>query len=212
MKEYPSIISYKEAPKSVPCIAFDKLDGSNLRFEWQKKQGWFKFGTRHRLFNETDEVFGPAISIFHQKYGQKLYDVIRKEYGWVEKIVAFCEFFGPSSFAGWHDIDERKDLVLFDIFIHKKGLIPPRQFIKIFKDFETPKIIYDGNINSDLINGVKEGSYPVTFEGVVCKGTLKTKKSEELWMCKIKTNAWLARLKEKSDNINLVFTELREQE
>lgn len=59
MKQYPSINSSNgQSFKEFVADVFDKLDGSNLRFEWSKKQGWYKFGTRHRLFDNTDPVFG----------------------------------------------------------------------------------------------------------------------------------------------------------
>jgi hypothetical protein len=45
------------------AYVFDKLDGSNLRFEWKRKGGWYKYGTRHRLFDATDPGFGSAIEL-----------------------------------------------------------------------------------------------------------------------------------------------------
>lgn len=59
MKWYPKMFglySDDDAPWGQHCIAFDKLDGSNLRFEWNKKQGWYKFGTRNRMFDRSDKV------------------------------------------------------------------------------------------------------------------------------------------------------------
>lgn len=54
MKQYPSIngqISYE-----FPVYVWDKLDGSNIRAEWSKKNGFYKFGTRERLLDSTDKV------------------------------------------------------------------------------------------------------------------------------------------------------------
>jgi hypothetical protein len=62
VKEYPSIQT--GCVQRFRAHIFDKLDGSNLRFEWTKKRGWFKHGTRTRLFDETDPVFGGAIAMF----------------------------------------------------------------------------------------------------------------------------------------------------
>ncbi len=44
MKEYPTIpqsigTAFRELPN---VYVFDKLDGSNLRFEWSKKKSWYK--------------------------------------------------------------------------------------------------------------------------------------------------------------------------
>ena len=66
MNQYFHIPGYKDAPKGLPCIAFDKLDGQNVRFEWTKKRGWFKFGMRRRLFDESDVEFGRSILVFFE--------------------------------------------------------------------------------------------------------------------------------------------------
>ena len=47
MKSYPSIPKFSFG--DIKLHTFDKLDGSNLRFEWTKKKGWYKFGTRSWL-------------------------------------------------------------------------------------------------------------------------------------------------------------------
>jgi hypothetical protein len=54
MEQYPSIEGSSKAPLGKPCIAFYKYDGSNLRWEWNPKKGWFKFGTRHELFDQSN--------------------------------------------------------------------------------------------------------------------------------------------------------------
>jgi hypothetical protein len=33
----------------------------------------------------------------------------------IERATVYCEFFGPSSFAGQHDWDEPKELVVIDV-------------------------------------------------------------------------------------------------
>jgi hypothetical protein len=38
MKQYPSIAHYDDSILGTPMVAFNKLDGSNLRFEWSKKK------------------------------------------------------------------------------------------------------------------------------------------------------------------------------
>jgi hypothetical protein len=43
MKTYPSI---SRDIVGQPIYAFDKLDGSNIRAEWSKKNGFHKFGSR----------------------------------------------------------------------------------------------------------------------------------------------------------------------
>jgi hypothetical protein len=62
-------------------------------------------------------------------------------------------------------------------------------------DVEIPRIIYEGTLNEEFIKNVREDKFN-TFEGVICKGT-QTKGSfrGKVWMCKIKTVAYLDRLK-----------------
>lgn len=76
MKEYPKILGSERIPLNEECIAFDKLDGSNLRFEYSKKQGWYKFGTRRRLFDHTDPDFGSALEIFQRKYAEPIEKIV----------------------------------------------------------------------------------------------------------------------------------------
>jgi hypothetical protein len=97
MKEYPSIEGPSKAPRD-QCIAFFKYDGSNLRFEWQRKKGWCKFGTRHCLFDESHEVFGEAIKLFNETIAIKIDPILRKEYRDAQIITVYCEFFGKQSF------------------------------------------------------------------------------------------------------------------
>lgn len=46
MITYPSLDYYFDYPE-IYIYAFDKLDGSNIRFEWSRKRGFYKFGTRN---------------------------------------------------------------------------------------------------------------------------------------------------------------------
>lgn len=194
MKSYPSIEGSSKAPKD-QCIAFYKYDGSNLRFEWTKKRGWHLFGTRKRLFDETDPDFGPTIKMFRETLASDLEAIFKKEYREAQEVVVFCEYFGEQSFAGQHKPDDpTKRLVLIDVDIHKKGFVSPREFVKVFcKALGTraAEVIYEGNLNESFIADVRAGKYSV-WEGVVCKGGT----GHRMWRCKIKTQAYLAKLKE----------------
>jgi hypothetical protein len=194
MKDYPSIPSSSEVEREA-CLAFYKYDGSNLRFEWSKKRGWHKFGTRNRLFDETDEVFGCAIKIFNETVAPFIDPILRKEYREAQEIVAYCEFFGDESFSGQHKADDlTKRLVMFDVNIHKRGFIEPRQFYKLFKDFPfAAKLVYDGILDDEFIERVRNNTLDTPLnEGIICKGGTK----HDRWMCKIKTNHYLTKLKE----------------
>ena len=48
MKQYETIPYYGDY-LGPDIIAFDKIDGSNLRFEWSRKRGFYKFGTRKMI-------------------------------------------------------------------------------------------------------------------------------------------------------------------
>lgn len=74
----------------------------------------------------------------------------------------------------------------------------PREFLKIFGDLDTAKLLYIGNPNSIFEESVRDGSLEgMTFEGVVCKG--KWKSPGLPLMFKIKNRAWVERLKETCD-------------
>jgi hypothetical protein len=200
MKEYWQIPGVSSAPIGNPCIAFKKLDGSNIRYEWNRKQGWSKFGTRHRMLDRSDSNFGTAIECFMSRYAEPLERFIRdsKDYRNAESVIAYCEFFGPSSFAGWHDLAEAKEVVLIDINIHKRGFMSPRDFLSNFKHILLPEVLYEGNFNRSFIQDVREGKYGQN-EGIVAKGLMPGKKPpHSLWMAKVKTQWWLDQLKVKA--------------
>lgn len=190
MLSYPSIPSYKQSIIGEPCIAFYKYDGSNLRWEWSPKKGWYKYGTRNQLFDHTAVPYAQAIPLFHDTMANDIVAKVKDEQGRkVERIIAFTEFFGPSSFAGWHDIFGPKELVLFDVSIYKRGFYSAKKFVELFGKFPyTAKVVYQGNMNYPFINDIRNGKYPVV-EGVICKGFD--------WTAKIKTLAYLERLKGK---------------
>ena len=195
MYQYPHILGPNKAPH-LPCLAFEKIDGSNLRFEWSRKKGWLKFGTKHRLFDGTDEMFACAIELFDRKYAEQILRAVRdrKEYRNAERITAFVEFFGQLSFAGQHAADDPKDVVLFDLQVHKKGLLGPREFLNLLGHLDTAALVYEGVLNDTLIQNVRAGLFPnrhAVNEGVVCKGG----SGHGLWMRKIKTTAYMDRLK-----------------
>ena len=123
MKQYPSIEHWSEDLLGQKVYAFDKLDGSNLRFEWSRKRGWYKFGTKGQMIDKRHEVFGKAISIFLNKYGEGLQRVFRdnQHYRNIRTFVVFCEYLGQNSFAGQHVEGDTMDTVLFDV---KNGSFP----------------------------------------------------------------------------------------
>ena len=186
------IMGASKAPKK-HCIAFNKYDGSNLRWEYRKKTGWCKQGTRTQLFDETSEVFGEAIKLFEETYADDIEKIIKDTPRMrnADYVTVFTEFYGPGSFAGQHVQDEPKELMLFDVQVHKRGIMDPKEFLKTFNHLKIPEVIYEGNMNQSFIDKVRDNHF-VLNEGVVCKGG----KKHTLWMCKIKTEAYTEALKE----------------
>lgn len=202
MKSYWSIPGPSKAPQK-PCIAFYKYDGSNVRAEWSKKRGWYKFGTRNQTIDESSALFGPMIPLFLETFGDSIPKILKdnKEYRGVDRIIAFCEYFGPSSLGMWHDWDELHnigELRLIDINVHKRGFVLPRQFVNDFGHLDQcAEVVYEGNFNKQLIEDVWNGEYPVR-EGIVAKGVLPNQKGRPehgLWMAKCKTAWWFEEIK-----------------
>jgi len=197
MKTYPSIpqSSGQNFRAISNAIIFDKLDGSNLRFEWNRKAGWNKYGTKTQLFDESHEVFAPAIPLFHSQWAEVLIEIAKKQ-KW-EKIIAFFEFWGESSFAGWHDLKEPKNLTLIDVSIHKQGIIGPREFLKLFGHLEIPEVLDECNWTREYVQRVyNEEIEGITFEGVVAKAG----KGHALVMAKAKTKSWVEKVRAKCGN------------
>lgn len=204
MKEYWSIDGPAKAPHK-PCYGFVKYDGSNIRAQWTKKRGWDLFGTRTRLFDETDPIFGRAIPLFKAKYGDDLEKIFLndKQFRGVREFLVFAEFFGSKSFAGMHFPDDTQwDIVLFDVNPHKKGLMSPKEFIDTFSHLKVAEYIFKGNMGEELIQNVRNGTLDCTSkyeiktevpEGIVVKGDSRHK----LWMRKIKTENYRTELKKR---------------
>jgi hypothetical protein len=186
MKEYPSISrSFRE----FPAYVFDKLDGNNIRVEWTRKKGWFKFGCRHRLFDDTDVQFTGVKSLFLETMSEEL-SKVAVDNRW-ESVIVFAEFWGPSSLAGVRVPDEKMSLTLFDINPYKKGILGPKEFLDLVGDnpkIPTAKLLGHFNWTRGFVDRVWNGDVPgVTFEGVVGKGG----SGHQLVMAKAKTKPWV---------------------
>lgn len=198
MIEYPSIMSSAKSPRQ-PCIAFDKLDGSNIRVKYTRNKGFHLFGSRTQMFDKKHPFLGAAVELFYLNFENPLVDMIEKEFYNERELIAFLEFFGDQSFAGWHEPnDPTKRLVCFDIMVgHKNRMfLPPQEFVELTDAYKItrPRVIYTGNLNDEFIADVRACKYDVN-EGVICKGTQKTGAHRgHIWMCKIKTQAYLDRL------------------
>lgn len=194
MKSYPSIDV--QVNGRVDMYAFDKLDGSNIRAEWTRKaKSFVKFGSRNRLLGTDQGKLAAAEHIISDKYLKDLNQIFLDER--YERAVAFFEFYGPNSFAGNHpDPVEEMTATLFDIAPYKKGILAPNEFIKIFGDLDVPQVLYRGRIGPEFIEKVRSSTLDgMTFEGVVCKGPFDKKLGGPI-MFKVKSSAWLDKLRD----------------
>lgn len=195
MKSYPSITTKIDFTKSF--YLFDKLDGSNIRAEWNPKKGFYKFGSRTQLLTPEQTSLYPSINkilAFASNSGEEISSRLRKLKA--ESAVCFFEWVGPNSFAGSHTdtIDDMR-AVLIDVAIYKKGMMTPERFIENFSDFDIPAVLHEGKISEELFQSIRNSELPgITFEGVIGKESGCTKDGRHD-MCKIKTNVWLNKLK-----------------
>src|SRR5690606_971383 len=92
MKSYPSIPgSWGQSFEALGNVhVFDKLDGSNLRFEVTRKKGLTKHGTRNCLFDASDKVFGGAIQVFEETLLDHVSQMVQDN-KW-DSVIVFGEF------------------------------------------------------------------------------------------------------------------------
>ena len=196
---YPKIVGTKNFPVK-DCIGFEKCDGSNTHFCWNKDRGFYAFGTRRSRY----DLNAAGIDEF-KLYHKGLEDVIptfEKSLASLEDdnllrqhsdVTLFAEFLGERSFAGSHIADDDKKLVLFDV-LADGNFLSPWTFVEKYgdlKDCNAARVVYSGRYNGQLINDIRTGKFDVK-EGVVLKGVNK----DTVYRAKIKTDAYLARLKE----------------
>ena len=191
MKHYPSIS--KEIRHDVEVIAFDKIDGSNIRAEWNSKKGFYKFGTKNQLMDINSKPFGIACPMIKDKYEAELAKVF-KEYNWKDAI-CFFELAGPSSSFGQHNFEERLDVTLIDVNPYKQGILFPEEFVTLFGHLDIAKVLYRGYVTTELFDKVKQSTLEgMSGEGIVCKAASETGAKMPI-MFKIKSKAWLEKLK-----------------
>ena len=189
-----------EAPLET-CVAFEKYDGTNLHWVWDCELGWYAFGTRRdrydldavgiSQFSAAHVGLEAAATIFLSEWAEPLTEVLR-EHNFYDsnELIVFTEFLGPNSFAGRHRSEDPKQLVLFDLQTDF-GFLHPNKFIDHFAALPIARVVYQGKLTGKFSQQVREGRYDVN-EGVVCKGG----DDKSIWMVKIKTNAYMDRLKQ----------------
>jgi len=184
MKTYPSIPYPGRKGVGERLHTFAKLDGSNLRFEWSKKRGWHRFGTRKRLIDASTELFGEAIPLFMGTLADPI-GRIATDKKW-QSVIVFCEFWGAETLGGWHVEGDPKHLTVIDVNTYKKGFLLPTEFLKLFGRYG-PNYLGYFTWSPGFLQQLQDGEIEdAGFEGVVGKGT----KGKKIIRYKYKTQAW----------------------
>jgi hypothetical protein len=202
MLHYPKIPGSRNAPEG-RCVAFEKYDGTNLHWEWDRDFGWHSFGPRRDEFNLTKEGIDlfirkhthlrQSVEVFMATLAEGIEKLFREHanYRQFQSLKIFTEFLGPNSFAGLHKEEDPKELRLFDLWAEPLGMINPTQFVADFGHLHTARVVYEGKLTGKFTEDVRLGKYGVN-EGVVCKGWSA---GVGVWMVKIKTYAYMERPK-----------------
>lgn len=202
MLHYPKIPGSRNAPDG-KCVAFEKYDGTNLHWDWDRDFGWHAFGTRRDAFNlspdgierfaELHRHLHEAPEVFLATLAEGLEKLFtdHPSYREVREAKVFTEFLGPNSFAGLHREDDPKELILFDASTDAGEMIDPFTFVEDFGHLRIARVVYEGRLTGKFAEDVRTGKFGVD-EGVVCKGG----GAAAIWMVKIKTYAYLERLKQ----------------
>jgi hypothetical protein len=188
MFRYPPIArSTGTGFREFDAYVFDKIDGRNLRFEWSRKRGWYKSGTRELLFDETDPDVGRALPLFRQQLATPLENIARCE-RW-DHLIAFVECWTLHSLSGILRTDEEMRLTVFDLARPDRDeMVGPREFLALMGKAEigyVPRFLGQHRWTRGFVQRVWQGDVDgVTFEGVVGKST-------DGYMAKAKTQAWV---------------------
>ena len=186
-------------PEDRPSM--DSCCGEAGVFDW--------FGTRRDRFtydSDGSKAFAKAHPELDDMLCDSLYDVevtLRDKYYDIVKneAIVFGEYWGPQSFAGQHvrhnyynvttgkcENPNPHQLTIIDIMIDGV-ILPPDDFIRDFGQCNIAQVVYRGKYTGQFVEDVRNGKYNVN-EGVVCKGVV----DGQLYMTKIKTNAYMKKL------------------
>lgn len=183
---YPSITGDTgQKFREFDAYVFDKLDGRNIMAEWTRKRGFYKFGTRERLFDSSDKEYAGVIPLFNDILREQLERTVSDQ-RW-QKAIIYMEYWGPQSFAGRIIPGDDMRLTIIDAAANEIGLLLPRDFLKIFKD-TLPIAEPMGKVRwtRGYVDRVYEGEVPCSFEGVVGKAN----DGRMRFMAKAKTRRW----------------------
>jgi hypothetical protein len=154
MLHYPKIPGSRNAPEG-KCVAFEKYDGTNLHWDWDRDFGWHAFGTRRDAFNLSPDGIerfaelhrqlheAPVVFLATLAEGLEKLFTDHPAYREVREAKVFTEFLGPHSFAGLHREDDPKELILFDVSTDTNGMIDPFTFVEDFGHLPIARVVYE---------------------------------------------------------------------
>lgn len=194
---YPKIPSPMNCPLK-RCTAFEKYDGTNIHWKWDVDFGWMSFGTRRDTYNLDNKLFSeehPGLEQVIETF-EPMRDSLNKclKNKRIKEATIFTEFFGKNSFAGSHEPDDEKSLIIIDAMFDDV-MLSPELFLGELKKQPLANVVYEGKYNARFIEDVRNGKYNVD-EGVVCKGVIK----DRVYMTKIKTKSYMLKLQGKFDS------------
>ena len=203
MQEYPSFSGHVV---DTHVKVFPKYDGANVRVKWTRARGFTDFGTKRRLVEASEPLLGQSVGLWRGKYEDAATEILRR-YG-CRQAVLFGELYGPTSFAGYFTPEEPLDVMLFDLYVQDdERMLTQSEFGRLFRGVEIAPALYEGKPSEPMRQKVKEGSLPgQTFEGVICKGDVDTRGRPVMF--KIKSDAWLNRLREQCKGDQAMFDRL----
>lgn len=200
---YPKIPDTSNCPLK-KCWIFEKYDGTNIHWKF-KKHEFVSFGTRRDSFPFTEEGFKdfakahPGLEEVPNSFNQSLSDFLF-EYHSGMTATLFTEYVGPNSFAGQHKSGDPMCHVIIDVMKDNKFLSPDK-FIDMFQSpwavergwsgLKYAKPIYQGKYYGQLVEDIRNGKFSVK-EGCVIKGI----HNKEIYMAKVKTNAYMQKIKQ----------------
>lgn len=177
-----------------------------MRGEWGRKNGFWKFGRRNGLLDDSCPNLHLAEGLIVNKYADDLNREFRKLR--LQKATAYFEFWGPNSSFGVHQDGDAFDVTLIDVAVDKRGLLVPKDFLKSFGKLDHAPVLYQGPFTQEVRQQVKDSTLPgMTFEGVVCKGAYASPGLPTMF--KVKSRAWLEALREHCGGDEVMFEKLR---
>jgi len=108
-----------------------------------------------------------------------------------DSMIVYCEFWGPKSFAGEHEVNDDHVLTPIDVAIYKQGLLATDGFVEKFgADFDLGYLGVQA-WDQPFVDAVRWSTFDgMSFEGVVGKsGSGHQRKA-----IKLKSKAWVEKV------------------